>query len=390
MRTYRTIPRGIWALGFVSLFMDTSSELVHSLLPVFMVTALGASMTSVGIVEGIAESTALIVKVFSGVISDRLGKRKMLTVIGYGLAAITKPLFPLASSIGLVISARFIDRIGKGIRGAPRDALLSDLAPPEIRGASFGLRQALDTVGAFLGPLLAILGMWLLASDVRAVLWIAVVPAVLSVVILVFGVQEPVVKHEGTRRSMMSLRDLRDVGRGYWNVVIAGGILTLARFSEAFLLLKAHDTGVAMMFVPLVMVAMNLVYSLAAYPAGAVSDRISRRTVLLMGIGFLVLADIVLGLSTNLATLIIGVALWGLHMAFTQGLLAAQVADTTPSSLRGSAYGVFNLVSGIAMLVASVVAGILWDSFGSQSTFLYGGIAAGCAFLWIYKMRAPS
>jgi len=363
------IPRSIWALGLVSLFMDTSSELIHSLLPVFMVSTLGASMTSVGIVEGIAEATALIVKIFSGTLSDYFRKRKLLVAIGYGMAALTKPLFPLAHSIPTVLTARFIDRIGKGIRGAPRDALVGDIAPPEIRGACFGLRQSLDTVGAFLGPMLAIAGMLLLADNTRAVMWIAVVPAIIAFLILVFGVKEPELQDADKIKPPIRIRDIRHVGSDYWQLVAIAGVLTLARFSEAFLVLKALATGLPIAYVPLVMVVMNIFYAGAAYPAGILSDRVNRKTVLLIGVVFLIAADLILGFTANLWMLALGVGLWGLHMAFTQGLLATMVTDTTPPELRGTAYGVFNLVCGIAMLVASVLAGLVWDKFGPSVMF---------------------
>jgi MFS family permease len=371
----RGIPRGVWALGFVSLFMDTSSELVHSLLPIFLVSVLGASMTSVGLIEGVAEATALIVKIFSGTLSDYLGRRKALTVLGYGLAAITKPLFPLAGSVGMVLTARFIDRIGKGIRGAPRDALVADLSPLQLRGASFGLRQSLDTIGAFAGPLIAIVAMGLLADDIRAVFWIAVIPALLSLAILLAFVEEPDRRADG-RPTRVPLRraDLKTLSPAYWAVVTVGAVLTLARFSEAFLVLRASGTGLAITFVPLVLVVMNVTYAASAYPAGVWSDRAGRRVVLLVGVGMLVLADVVLALASTIWIVMVGVALWGLHMGLTQGLLASMVTDTAPTALRGTAFGAFNLVSGIAMLVASVLAGLLWDRFGATGTFTAGAI----------------
>ena len=392
----KVIPRSIWALGLTSLFMDASSELIHSLLPVLMVSKLGASMILVGVVEGVAESTASITKIFSGTISDYMRKRKVLVVIGYGLALITKPLFPLANSMAVVVAARFIDRIGKGIRGAPRDALIGDIAPPEVRGASFGLRQSLDTIGAFMGPLLAIGGMLLFANDITTVLWIAVIPAAIAVAILVFGVKEPETHRTlNTEVPSLQLRDLRNVGPAYWQLVAVAGLLTLARFSEAFLILKAQSTGLPILLVPMVMVVMNIAYALAAYPAGKLSDTIDRRRVLLIGLVMLIAADLVLGFGENLWMLGLGVTLWGLHMAFTQGLLAAMVADTTPTELRGTAYGVFNFVCGIAMLVASVLAGALWDSFGASTTFFAGaGISAvsllGLLFVYRRSVRTSN
>jgi MFS family permease len=371
----RAIPRGVWALGFVSLFMDTSSELVHSLLPVFLVSVLGASMTSVGLIEGVAEATALITKIFSGTLSDYLGRRKALTVLGYGLAAVTKPLFPLAGSVGMVLTARFIDRVGKGIRGAPRDALVADLSPPHLRGASFGLRQSLDTVGAFAGPVIAIVAMGLMASDMRAVFWIAVIPALAAMVILLAFVDEPDRRADAVpTRVPLRSADIKTLGSAYWAVVTVGAVLTLARFSEAFLVLRASATGLAIMFVPLVLVVMNVAYAASAYPAGVWSDRAGRRVVLLAGVGVLVVADVVLAMASSMWLVMVGVFLWGLHMGLTQGLLAAMVTDTAPVSLRGTAFGAFNLVSGVAMLAASVLAGVLWDRFGPTGTFAAGAI----------------
>jgi MFS family permease len=374
----RAIPRGVWALGFVSLFMDTSSELVHSLLPVFLVSVLGASMTSVGLIEGVAEATAQVTRIFSGTLSDYLGRRKALTVLGYALAAVTKPLFPLAGSVGMVLTARFIDRIGKGIRGAPRDALVADLSPPHLRGASFGLRQALDTVGAFAGPVIAIVAMGLSANDLRAVFWIAVIPALAAMVILLAFVDEPDRQADaGPTRVPIRLADIKTLSSAYWAVVTVGAILTLARFSEAFLVLRASGTGLAITFVPLVLVVMNIAYAASAYPAGAWSDRAGRRVVLLAGVGVLVLADVVLAIASTIWIVMVGAFLWGLHMGLTQGLLATMVTDTAPANLRGTAFGAFNLVSGVAMLAASALAGLLWDRFGAPGTFAAGAVFSG-------------
>ncbi|MEW6690085.1 MAG: MFS transporter [Pseudomonadota bacterium] len=380
MSSAAAIPRGIWMLGFVSLFMDVSSELIHSLLPVFMVSALGASALAVGIVAGVAESTALIVKVFSGALSDRLGRRKGLAVLGYGLGALSKPLFALALSVNWVLAARFMDRIGKGIRGAPRDALVADLAPPEIRGAAFGLRQSLDTVGAFLGPVLAIALMVLWAGDFRAVFWFAVIPGALAVALLVFGVDEPgSARAPGSAVNPIRWRTLADLSRAYWMVVIAGAVFTLARFSEAFLILRAQQHGLPDAYAPLVLVVMNAVYALSAYPFGRLADRVSHRKLLGGGLAALIAADLLLAQAGGLAAVAAGVALWGLHMGMTQGLLATMVADAAPARLRGTAFGFFNLASGIAMLVASVLAGLLWDSLGAAVTFYAGGGFAAAA-----------
>lgn len=370
------LPGSIWVLGFVSLLMDVSSEMIHSLLPMFMVGTLGLSVLWVGLIEGIAESTALIVKVFSGALSDYLGRRKGLAVLGYGLGAVTKPLFALANGAGVVVTARFLDRIGKGIRGAPRDALVADLAPQNMRGAAFGLRQSLDTVGAFLGPLLATGLMLLWANDFRSVFWAATVPAVLCVILLMLGIREPVRSAGRTPVSPISRASLTALGRPYWWVVGIGAVFTLARFSEAFLVLRAAQLGIAMAWVPLVMVAMNVVYAGSAYPFGKLADAISHRLLLAMGLIVLIAADMVLGGAADWTTMLLGVALWGIHMGMTQGLLAAMVADAAPADLRGTAFGFFNLMSGLAMLLASGLAGYLWETHGAETTFFAG--AAFC------------
>ena len=369
----RDIPTGIWALGFVSMLMDVSSEMIHALLPVYLVTVLGTSMVTVGVIEGIAEATASITKIFSGALSDWLGKRKWLAAFGYGLAAFTKPVFPLAPTVGWLVAARFIDRIGKGIRGAPRDALVADIAPPHLRGASFGLRQSLDTVGAFVGPLLAIGLMWLTSDSFKAVFWFAVIPGFLSLALIMFAVREPA-RPEGLRevRNPISLAEIRNLGAAYWWVVAIATAFTLARFSEAFLILRAQHVGLPITLLPAVLVLMNVVYAAAAYPAGMMSDRMNRAAVLATGIALLIAADLALALLPSIGGVALGVVLWGLHMGLTQGLLAALVADTSPAELRGTAYGFFNLLGGLAMLAASVIAGALWDSAGPQGTFFAG------------------
>ena len=372
--TLGRIPKGVWVLGGVSLLMDVSSEMIHSLLPLFMATTLGASVIIIGLIEGLAEATALILKVFSGAISDYVGKRKGLALLGYGLGALSKPLFSIAPTAGVVFSARMIDRVGKGIRGAPRDALVADVTPPEIRGAAYGLRQALDTVGAFLGPLLAVLLMFIWANDFHAIFWVAVIPAVLSILLLGFGLQEPKSAIAHKRSNPLKRENLKKLSAAYWWVVAIGSIFTLARFSEAFLVLRAQQMEIPLYTIPLVMVAMNLVYSLTAYPFGKLSDSMSHSKLLQWGLLVLILADIVLALSSHWSTLLIGVALWGIHMGMTQGLLAAMVAHTAPPELRGTAFGMFNLMSGLALLLASTGAGVLWETFGAASTFYAGAI----------------
>ncbi len=373
------LPASIWVLGLVSLFMDISSEMVHSLLPMFMVGTLGVSVVVVGLIEGLAEATALIVKVFSGVISDYFGKRKALAVIGYGLGALTKPLFALAPGAGMVFTARMLDRVGKGIRGAPRDALVADITPPTQRGAAFGLRQSLDTVGAFTDPLLAVGLMLLWANDFRAVFAVAVIPAVIAVALLVLGVREPVATTQHVRVNPITRANLQRLGAAYGWVVGVGAMFTLARFSEAFLVLRAEQTGIAVALVPLVMVAMNAVYAASAYPFGRLSDRMSHTRLLAAGLLVLIAADAVLAWSSHWTGLLAGVALWAVHMGMTQGLLAAMVADVAPADLRGTAFGFFNLVSGLAMLLASGVAGALWQWWGPAWTFGAGAVFCALA-----------
>ena len=376
------VPRGVWALGFVSMFMDISSEMIHSLLPVFLVANLGVSVALVGLIEGVAEATASITKVFSGWLSDRLGKRKLLAIIGYGLGALTKPVFPLAVTPFEVFGARFIDRVGKGVRGAPRDALVADITPPAIRGAAFGLRQSLDTVGAFTGPLIAVALMILLSGDIRGVFAWAILPAVIAVLLLVIAVEEPPGPANGKIvRPPIRWSDVRSFGAPFWGVVALGVVFTMARFSEAFLVLRANDFGLPAALIPLVLVVMNIVYALVSAPAGSLSDRIDRRLILLVGLVVLVIADLVLAWSPGIFGVLLGVGLWGLHMGLTQGLLAALIVDAAPANLRGTAFGLFNLASGITLLAANSVAGVIWASQGAAATFLAGAAFAATAVI---------
>lgn len=383
------IPRTVWALGMVSLMMDISSEMIHALLPLFLTGVLGASVVLVGVIDGIAEATASISKVFSGFVSDRIGKRKPLILLGYGLGAVSKPLFALAGAPGTVLGARFIDRIGKGLRGAPRDALVADVTPPEIRGRAYGLRQSLDTVGAFVGPILAIGLMALFANDMRAVFWVAVLPAAIAVIIVLAGVHDAD-RSEDARDARLPLRlaELRTLPGPVWALTLIGVVFTMARFSEAFLVLKASAEGLPMALAPLVLVAMNVVYSLGAYPVGALADRSSPHRLMLLGLASLVAADLFLALGEGLAATFAGIALWGLHLAMSQGLLAQLVAQHAPASLRGSAFGIFNLASGVAMLAASVLAGLLWEVGGPAMTFLAGALFAVIAAAALIALRS--
>lgn len=385
--TLSQIPTGVWVLGFVSLLMDISSEMIHSLLPLFMITTLGVGALTVGMIEGLAESTALIVKVFSGALSDYLGRRKGLAVLGYALGAMTKPLFAMAPGIGIVITARLLDRVGKGVRGAPRDALIADIVPVHLRGAAFGLRQSLDTVGAFLGPLLAVVLMLLWGNNYRAVFWVAVIPGFLAVALLFFGLSEPEHPQVEKRTNPIQRENLKRLGASYWWVVGIGSVFTLARFSEAFLVMRVQQGGVPVALIPLVMVAMNLVYTLTAYPFGKLSDKMSHSKLLASGLIVLILADLVLATSNHWSFVLAGVALWGVHLGMTQGLLATMVAHTAPDDLRGTAFGFFNLVSGLAMLLASLLAGLLWERLGASFTFCTGAVFCVVALLTLLSRQ---
>ncbi|MEE3170716.1 MAG: MFS transporter [Pseudomonadota bacterium] len=383
------LPRSIWVLGFVSLLMDVSSEIIHSLLPIYLVSVLGASALAVGLIEGAANATAPMIKVFSGALSDYLGKRKGLAILGYGLSALSKPVFALASGLGWIVTARIVDRVGKGIRGAPRDALIADLAPPDLRGAAYGLRQSLDVAGAVAGPLLAIALMLLWQNDFQAVFWAAVIPAVLTVELLVFGVREPARTAPGQRTNPIQRANLKRLNRAFWSIVAIGALFTLARFSEAFILLRAEALNLAPAWLPLVVVALNLAFSLSAYPFGKLSDRVPAHSLLIIGLVPLILADALLATANHWAWTLAAALAWGLHMGITQGLFAKLVADTAPEALRGTAFGVFNLVTGVTLFLANALAGLLWAWGGAALTF-QAGAAVGVVvmvLLWVRRGR---
>jgi MFS family permease len=387
----KKIPRGVWMLGFASLFMDMSSEMAHAILPLFLVGTLGASVAMVGLIDGLAEALSHIMKLFSGIASDWLSSRKWLAVAGYALSALTKPLFPLAGSATGVLVARLADRLGKGIRGAPRDAMVADFTPPELRGAAFGLRQALDTVGAVAGPLIAVGLLWWGLNDYRIILWIACVPALITVAILVFGVNEP--PRSGVQKAAANWRSyftFANPGKAFWLVLVLGSTLAAARMSEAFLVLKAQDSDVPVMFIPLVMVLMSVVYLIAVYPAGVVADRWGTKGLLFSGLAALAIADGFLASASGLWMLFSGVAFWGLHMGLTQGLVGKLVADTAPADLRGTCFGYFYLASGVATLVSSVIAGLLWDNVGPAWTFAWGAALVAIAIIPLLQMKSSN
>jgi len=384
------LPRTVWALGLVSLFMDASSESIHALLPLFLTTTLGASVAVVGLIDGVAEAVASFAKMVSGYLSDRFGRRKPLVLLGYGLAALSKPLFPLATSATAVFAARFADRIGKGLRGAPRDALVADVTPPELRGRAFGLRQALDTAGAFIGPLAAIALMAAFDDDMRLVFWVAAIPALLAVVCVVVGVEDRAAPEPKAARAPIRIAELKRLPPDFWQVIAVAVVFMLARFSEAFLVLKANAAGLPLALAPLVLVAMNVVYSAGSYPAGAWADRSPAPRLLIAGLACLVAADLVLAWANGIGAAFAGIALWGAHMALTQGLLSKLVAERAPADLRGSAFGVFYLITGVATLVSSVIAGLLWDWRGPGASFFAGALFAAVAALLVLWLGARS
>jgi len=388
----RAIPGGVWALGLVSLFMDVSSEIIHGLLPVFLVTVIGANVATVGFIEGLGEAVALIVRVFSGALSDRLAQRKPLIIAGYLLGTLSKPLFALANGVGLVITARVSDRIGKGLRGAPRDALVADLSPASIRGAAYGLRQTLDSLGAFLGPLLGIILMFALNNAYRSVFWLAVIPGFIALGILILFVREPTRHKAASSSRRLLFTDVRSLSSSYWIVLAIGVVFTMARFSEAFLLLRAENLGLAPHWIPGILLVMSLFYAITAYPAGRLSDRIGRISLLIVGLLFLVCADTILAFANQVIWVVIGAGIWGIHMGFTQGLFSALVADTASEDLRGTAFGIYGLATGLSILFASIFAGWLWDIYGPRATFFAGAgfsIAALIGLL-IYQSRRRS
>jgi len=380
------LPRNVWVLGFVSLLMDLSSEIYHALLPAFITMVLGLPATALGAIDGVAEATASFAKLFSGRLSDRSLRRKPWVMAGYGLAALSKPLFPLAASAPAVMAARFVDRIGKGIRGAPRDAMIADETPPEIRGRAFGLRQALDTAGALLAPLVAIGLMAWLASDIRAVFWIAVIPAGLSFLLAWLALREPE-QHLAPPKKSPFFAGFRRLNDDTKRLLKVGFLFTLARFSEAFLILKGIDIGLSEAMSPLTLAIFNLAYVALAYPAGILSDRMSPRSILMVGMAVLIAGNLVLAETSGFAGLVIGTALWGAHMALTQGIFARMIADSAPEELRATSFGAFWFVTGIAALLASLGAGWLWDRHGSSATFLTSAAIAAAALAMLSLLQ---
>lgn len=382
VQTRPPIPATVWMLGIVSLLMDVSSEMINALLPLYLAGGLGASALAIGFIEGLSVAIATVTKFLSGVLSDIGGRAKPLAVLGYGLGALSRLIFPWAASLDQIVLAKAMDRVGKGIRGTPRDAIVAAVSPPEIRGASFGLRKSLDTVGGFAGPLIAIGAMALLAGDIRAVFWIAAIPAALCMIVLVFFVHEPPGNRSMTRVSIR-FADAFRLNRAVWGVIGLASIIMLARFSEAFVLLKSLEAGFTPVWVPLSLVIMHAAYGLTAFPAGRLSDRIGTSGLLVCSLGFLIAAHLTLASVATVWVYVLGTVLWGLHMGFSQGLLGAMIARVTPDHLKGSAFGTFNLVTGVVVLAGNTLAGWLWHSAGSTTPFLVGAALATVATIGI-------
>ena len=388
MQSGSKLPRNVWILGFVSLLMDLSSEIYHALLPAFITVTLGLPALALGAIDGIAEAAANFAKLASGRLSDRSRKRKPWVLLGYGLAALSKPLFPVAQGAPELMGARLADRVGKGIRGAPRDAIIADETPPDIRGRAFGLRQALDTVGALIAPLAAVGLMILFVEDIRAVFWIAVIPAALSFLLALIAVKEPAA-NLAVATFQPLFHGFRDLERPVRRLLAVVFLFSLARFSEWFLILRALDVGVSPVLSPLALVAFNVGFLALAYPAGALSDRMSPRSILMAGMGVLVVANFLLAQDIGLLGLTVGILLWGAHMALTQGIFARMVADVAPDHLRATSFGAFYFVSGIGTLLASLAAGFIWDRDGAATTFIAGAGAAAVALAMLSLLEQP-
>ena len=396
----RNMPRNLWAVSLTSFFMDISSEMVINILPLFLSNVLGVKTNIIGVIEGVAEATSSLLKVFSGWLSDKLKARKWLAVSGYALSAISKPFFYFANSWGMVAGVRWADRVGKGIRTAPRDALVADSTREDQRGLAFGIARAADTAGAMLGILIAVLVIWLVQSNnatlqagtFRTVVLISLIPAVLAVLSLALGARDVPIK--GQRE--MPRFAFRALGKPFMIFMVIVGIFDIGNSSDAFLVLRAQERGVSIIGILLMLAAFNLVYALISAPAGSLSDKVGRKR-LIIG-GWLVYAVIYLGfgLAQTAWHVIVLYILYGFYYGLTFGTTKAMLADLVPEHLRGTAYGTYNAVLGILDFPASVIAGVLWQGAGSWSgwgpsaPFLFGAGAAllAAVLLLVWKPEA--
>nr|WP_200892490.1 MFS transporter [Aliterella atlantica] len=389
------LPRQVWVLGWVSLLMDIGSKMIQSVLPLFLVSMLGASLVTVGAIEGIAEVTAAGLKVGSGLISDRGGQhRKWSAVLGYGFSALMIPLYPIATSPGWILAARMGDRMGKGIRVAPRNALVADATPEHQRGAAYGLRYTLDTIGALLGPIVATILLAVSRQNTRLVFWAAMIPAFLAVGLLIWGIQAPPFAQPSSKSKASGLRwqSLQQLGVNYWHLVVVVCLFNLGNSSDAFLLLKAKDVGISFTAVPLVLTAIHAGSAVSAYPAGWLSDRLSRRNVFLVGLGLFALTYGGLAIARQPWQVWLLLGLYGLYQGITQGVLLAMVAATITPMSRGTAFSFLSLVAGFSLLLASLLAGWLWQQIGSWAAFGLGSASAIAAILYfiVFLHHYPS
>jgi MFS family permease len=397
----RQLPRNVWAVGFTSMFMDVSSEMVLNILSLFLSNVLGVPTSIIGLIDGVAEATASILKLFSGWFSDKIGGRKWLAVIGYGISAVVKPFFFFANSWGLVAGVRWADRVGKGIRTAPRDALVADSVDAKMRGLAFGFHRAMDTAGAMLGILIAAGVVWLTQkndlllsrSTFQTIVLISMVPAFLAVLTLALGAKDVVVKGQRTAPKI----SLKSMGKPFSIFLVIVSVFTLGNSADSFLVLRAQNLGVSVLGILLMLAVFNLIYALVSTPAGSLSDRVGRRT-LIIG-GWLVYALIYFGFaSANSGWQVWGLyAAYGLYYGLAYGSANALVADLVPDNLRGTAYGTYNAVIGLLAFPASFIAGVLWQGlgawsgFGPSAPFLFGGsmalIAAILMIFWMPRLN---
>ncbi len=393
----KNLPRNVWAVGITSLFMDISSEMVVYLIPLFLSNVLGVQTSIIGFIDGIAEAIASILKLFSGWFSDKMGGRKWLAVAGYGLSAVVKPFYYFAQSWGMIAGVRWVDRIGKGIRTAPRDALVADSTSKEIRGLAFGFHRAMDTVGAMIGLLIAALVVWLVQansvdlsrSTFQIIVLISMIPAFLAVLSLAIGAKDVPVSDQRTVPKF----SLKNMGRPFTIFLVIVSIFTLGNSSDSFLVLRAQNLGISVIGIMVMVAVFNLVYAAVSTPAGSLSDRIGRRR-LIVG-GWLVYAVIYLGFAAatqSWQVWLLYVA-YGLYYGLAYGSANALVADLVPENMRGTAYGTYHAVIGLLAFPASLIAGILWEGawgwggFGPSAPFLFGGmLALAAALLMIFWM----
>jgi MFS family permease len=375
------LSRNVWVAGWVSFFMDVSSEMVYPLVPLFLSSTLGVSKSVVGLIEGIAEATASLLKLFSGVIADRFGKNKLLMGFGYGISTASRPILALASGWGMVFLARFTDRAGKGIRTAPRDAIIAASTPPGQLGLAFGFHRALDTAGAVVGPAvaLAILAVW--AADFRLVFWLSVVPGVLAVALIVWFIEADGRVRPAQAALAWSLRGFDD---RFWEFLLVIGLFSLGNSSNAFLILKAEQVGTSPAWISGIYVGYNALYALMSVPGGLLADRVGMRRMIIVGLGLFAAVYAGIALASTPQQIAALFLCYGIYMGLTEGVQRAYLATLAPKERTATAFGLYHMVVGIAILPASLFAGVLWDTVGPAAPFLFGaGMAALAAVIFL-------